>query len=456
MHIHVLGACGTLMGSIALLAKAMGHQVTGSDEQVYPPMSTQLEEACIPLQSPYSEKSIPSTADLVILGNAGLGRGNAAVEALLRSRKPFCSGAEFLGRNVLQGQWVLAVSGTHGKTTTASMLAFILIEAGLEPGYLIGGVPLGLGPSAQLGGGTFFVIEADEYDTSYFDRRAKFQHYAPQTLIINNLEFDHADIYPDLASIQKQFHQLVRLVPDHGLIIRPSLDQAIDEVLGMGCWTPCLNFALGEDPGQTDLKAHLLRSDASRFEVSDSNRNYGEVQWQLTGRHNAKNALAAIAAARHAGVPIPVAIDALSKFQGVKRRMELICETEHLKVYDDFAHHPTAIKTTLSGLRAKVGREPIIAVVELGSYTMRQGEHARTLGSSVSEADQVIWFIPRDVHFDTESLSLVPHSVIIRSAGALMDFIDRERHQESPMTHLLLMSNYRLDGFRELVTERYG
>lgn len=444
------------MGSIALLAKAMGHTVTGSDDQVYPPMSTQLKEASIPLQSPYSEESIPSTADLIILGNAGLGRGNEAVEALLRSRKPFCSGAEFLGRYVLQGRWVLAVSGTHGKTTTASMLAFILMEAGLEPGYLIGGVPLGMGPSAHLGGGSFFVIEADEYDTSFFDRRAKFQHYAPQTLIINNLEFDHADIYPDLASIQKQFHQLIRLVPDHGLIIRPTHDDAIDEVLRMGCWSDCQHFALeeGHDVGQ--LSGHLLKSDASHFQVFDVDRLYGEVHWQLSGEHNANNALAAIAAARHAGVPIPVSLEALSKFKGVKRRLETICMNNDVTVYDDFAHHPTAIKTTLAGLRAKVGHEAIIAVVELGSYTMRQGEHASTLGASVSDADQVIWFVPREVQFDTQPLSTVPNAQIERSAEAVMAFVTHRLNQSRTPTHLALMSNHRLDGLRELMIERYG
>ena len=231
MHVHILGICGTLMGSIALLAKAQGHQVSGSDDQVYPPMSTQLEEASIPLQSPYSENSVPAGADLVVLGNAGLGRGNPAVEALLTQRIPYCSGAEFLGRYVLQDKWVIAVSGTHGKTTTASILTWILKEAGLDPGYLIGGVPIGMGPSAAMGSSPFFVIEADEYDTSFFDRRAKFLHYAPQTLIINNLEFDHADIYPDLASIQAQFRQLVRLVPTHGLIIKPAEAPAIDAVL---------------------------------------------------------------------------------------------------------------------------------------------------------------------------------------------------------------------------------
>ena len=262
------------MGSIALLAKAQGHQVSGSDDKVYPPMSTQLEKASIPLQSPYSENSVPEGADLVVLGNAGLGRGNPAVEALLTQRIPYCSGAEFLGRYVLQDKWVIAVSGTHGKTTTASILTWILKEAGLDPGYLIGGVPIGMGPSAAMGSSPFFVIEADEYDTSFFDRRAKFLHYAPQTLIINNLEFDHADIYPDLASIQAQFRQLVRLVPTHGLIIKPAEAPAIDAVLGEGCWSPVITVSLSGEP---DLKAIWSEETESQFEVFDNGHRVGTV-----------------------------------------------------------------------------------------------------------------------------------------------------------------------------------
>lgn len=453
MHVHILGICGTLMGSIALLAKAQGHQVSGSDDQVYPPMSTQLEEASIPLQSPYSENSIPAGADLVVLGNAGLGRGNPAVEALLTQRIPYCSGAEFLGRYVLQDKWVIAVSGTHGKTTTASILTWILKEAGLDPGYLIGGVPIGMGPSAAMGSSPFFVIEADEYDTSFFDRRAKFLHYAPQTLIINNLEFDHADIYPDLASIQAQFRQLVRLVPTHGLIIKPAEAPAIDAVLGEGCWSPVITVSLSGEP---DLKAIWSEETESQFEVFDNGHRVGTVNWELVGQHNVENALAAIAAARHVGVPLAHAVSALSTFQGVKRRMELICRAGVINIYDDFAHHPTAIQTTLLGLRARVGQDKVIAVIELGSYTMRGGEHADRLSEAVREADQVIWFQPRDVAFDIEAVVQETSANLVHSADALLALLTPQFDAQVEATHLVLMSNYQLDGFRELITERYG
>ena len=453
MHVHILGICGTLMGSIALLAKAQGHQVSGSDDQVYPPMSTQLEKASIPLQSPYSENSVPEGADLVVLGNAGLGRGNPAVEALLTQRIPYCSGAEFLGRYVLQDKWVIAVSGTHGKTTTASILTWILKEAGLDPGYLIGGVPIGMGPSAAMGSSPFFVIEADEYDTSFFDRRAKFLHYAPQTLIINNLEFDHADIYPDLASIQAQFRQLVRLVPTHGLIIKPAEAPAIDAVLGEGCWSPVITVSLSGEP---DLKAIWSEETESQFEVFDNGHRVGTVNWELTGQHNVENALAAIAAARHVGVPLAHAMSALSTFQGVKRRMELICRAGVINIYDDFAHHPTAIQTTLLGLRARVGQDKVIAVIELGSYTMRGGEHADRLREAVREANQVIWFQPRDVAFDIEAVVQETSANLVHSADALLALLAPQFDAQVEATHLVLMSNYQLDGFRELITERYG
>ena len=441
------------MGSIALLAKAQGHQVSGSDDQVYPPMSTQLEEASIPLQSPYAETSIPAGADLVVLGNAGLSRGNPAVEALLTQRIPYCSGAEFLGRYVLQDKWVIAVSGTHGKTTTASILTWILKEAGLDPGYLIGGVPIGMGPSAAMGSSPFFVIEADEYDTSFFDRRAKFLHYAPQTLIINNLEFDHADIYPDLASIQAQFRQLVRLVPTHGLIIKPAEAPAIDAVLGEGCWSPVITVSLSGEP---DLRAIWSEETESQFEVFDSGHRVGTVNWKLVGQHNVENALAAIAAARHVGVPLAHAVSALSTFQGVKRRMELICRAGVINIYDDFAHHPTAIQTTLLGLRARVGQDKVIAVIELGSYTMRGGEHADRLSEAVREADQVIWFQPRDVAFDIEAVVQETSANLVHSADALLALLTPQFDAQVEATHLVLMSNYQLDGFRELITECYG
>ena len=388
-----------------------------------------------------------------MLGNAGLGRGNPAVEALLTQRIPYCSGAEFLGRYVLQDKWVIAVSGTHGKTTTASILTWILKEAGLDPGYLIGGVPIGMGPSAAMGSSPFFVIEADEYDTSFFDRRAKFLHYAPQTLIINNLEFDHADIYPDLASIQAQFRQLVRLVPTHGLIIKPAEAPAIDAVLSEGCWSPVITVSLSGEP---DLRAIWSEETESQFKVFDNGHPIGTVNWALAGQHNVENALAAIAAARHVGVPLAHAMSALSTFRGVKRRMELICRAGIIDIYDDFAHHPTAIQTTLLGLRARVGQDKIIAVIELGSYTMRGGEHASRLSEAVGEADQVIWFQPRDVAFDLKAIVQETRANLVHSAEALLSLLEPQFVEQVEATHLVLMSNYQLDGFRELITERYG
>ncbi|MGI9322025.1 MAG: UDP-N-acetylmuramate:L-alanyl-gamma-D-glutamyl-meso-diaminopimelate ligase, partial [Pseudomonadales bacterium] len=318
MHFHILGICGSLMGSIALLAREMGHTVSGTDENVYPPMSDQLEQAGIALNSPYTETNLPDTADLIIVGNAGLPRGNLAVEKMLRGATPFVSGAEWLAKYLLADRWVIGVSGTHGKTTTSAMTAFILDKAGLAPGFLIGGVPLDFGQSSRLGAAPYFVIEADEYDTSYFDRRSKFLHYQPRTLIINNLEYDHADIFDSLEDIKGQFHLLMRTLPDDGLVIRPEGDANIDDVLARGCWTPTIAT------GGKAARAKLLVEDGSRFEVVIEGRTEGQVSWSLTGQHNVGNALAAILAARHAGVPPAAACEALCSFQGVKRRMEVL------------------------------------------------------------------------------------------------------------------------------------
>ncbi|RVU33187.1 UDP-N-acetylmuramate:L-alanyl-gamma-D-glutamyl-meso-diaminopimelate ligase [Rheinheimera riviphila] len=390
MHIHILGICGTFMGGIAAIAKAMGHKVTGSDANVYPPMSTQLEELGIELTQGYDASQFEPTPDLVIIGNA-MSRGNPAVEYVLNTNLPYTSGPQWLAEHVLQSRWVLAVAGTHGKTTTTSMLAWILEYAGLKPGFLIGGIPQNFDVSARLGDAPFFVIEADEYDTAFFDKRSKFVHYRPRTLVINNLEYDHADIFPDLAAIQRQFHHLLRMVPGNGLVLSPANVAAVDDTLTMGCWSEQQRYGL-------DWTTELLSKDGSAFSVSlqgDAGREVlGEVRWGLTGQHSVDNGLMALAAARHAGVPVAVAIEALNTFIAPKRRMELKGTVADIAVYDDFAHHPTAIDTTLTGLRNKVGEKRILAVLEPRSNTMRLGVHKQALPASLKTADQVFLFEP--------------------------------------------------------------
>ncbi len=376
-HIYFLGIGGTLMGSLAQLARERGYRVSGSDHALYPPMSEQLAEADITLYEGFDPSQLNPAPDLVVIGNAGLPRGHPGVEYVLESGLPYMSGAEWLGREILPGRWVLAVAGTHGKTTTASMLAWILAEAGLAPGYLIGGVPKNFDRSARLGETPFFVVEADEYDTSYFDRRSKFVHYRPRTLVINNLEFDHADIFPDLAAIQAQFHQLMRTVPGGGLVIAPADSEGANEMLDQGCWTPI------ERVGQRQLRrrphdrdngvywhADDIEHDQSAFDVWLGDRRIGRIKWSLQGDHNIQNALGALAAARHAGVAPEIALEAFASFAGVRRRMDVIADVRGTVVYDDFAHHPTAIRATLQGLRRRVGNEEIIAVIEPRTHTM--------------------------------------------------------------------------------------
>ena len=353
MHLHILGICGTFMGSLALLARDLGHTVTGSDLNVYPPMSTQLENAGITLMQGYDRSHLQPHPDLVIVGNA-MKRGIDAVEYMLNEGLPYISGPQFLADHVLQGKHVLGVAGTHGKTTTTTMLAWVLDQAGLEPGFLIGGVPLGFSESARLGGGKYFCVEADEYDSAFFDKRSKFVHYHPKTAILNNLEFDHADIFDDLAAIQKQFHHLVRTIPSEGRIIAPITESNIDEVLEQGCWTPVVRTSL-EAHDQSELYAEQLSADGSHFKVLQHGVVKGTVQWNMTGQHSVANALATIAAAEHVGVSIETACEALSNFGGVKRRMELLGTVRGVEVYDDFAHHPTAIDTTLEGARKRLG-----------------------------------------------------------------------------------------------------
>ncbi|MET0004753.1 MAG: UDP-N-acetylmuramate:L-alanyl-gamma-D-glutamyl-meso-diaminopimelate ligase [Candidatus Thiodiazotropha sp.] len=436
MHIHILGICGTFMGGIALLARALGHRVSGSDANVYPPMSTQLERAGIDLMEGFEADHLQPAPDMVVVGNA-MSRGNPAVEAMLNRGLPYTSGPQWLAEHVLQGRWVLAVAGTHGKTSTASLLAWILEQAGLQPGFLIGGVPENFGLSARLGDSPFFVVEADEYDTAFFDKRSKFVHYRPRTLIMNNLEFDHADIFDDLAMIQRQFHYLVRTVPAEGLIISPLNDGNISDVLDMGVWTPLEFF----DPEiEAGWHAEHTTTDGHSFDVVCEGEMQGRVSWELIGNHNVANALAALAAARHAGVRPGAAIEAFSGFKNVKRRLELRGEVNGVRVYDDFAHHPTAIETTLDGLRKQVGDARIIALLEPRSNTMKRGVHADRLADALRAADQVMMFMPDDLQWDAAAAlaSLGDRAELFSDTASMVSLaVETAR----PGDHILVMSN---------------
>lgn len=437
MHIHILGICGTFMGSLAQLAKALGHKVTGSDANVYPPMSTQLEQAGIELIQGFDPIHLKPTPDLVIVGNA-MSRGNPSVEYVLDQGIAYTSGPQWLHDFVLPNKWVLAVAGTHGKTTTSSMLAWILEYAGMKPGFLIGGVTKNFPTSARLGESDFFVVEADEYDSAFFDKRSKFVHYNARTVILNNLEFDHADIFPDLAAIQTQFHHLVRTVPNNGLIISPANDQALNEVLQKGCWTPQSKFTLDET--DCEWRAELKSDDGSSFSVLHQGNKVADIHWQQTGLHNVNNALAALIAARNVGVDPTTAAKALENFAGVKRRMECLADINSVKVYDDFAHHPTAIKTTLAGLRAKVGTEKIIAIIEPRSNTMRMGVHKDALGKSTVDADMVLWYQPVNVDWamnEVVNTSPVPAKLL----RDLDELVKTAVSLKENNTHFVIMSN---------------
>ena len=434
MHIHILGICGTFMGSLAVLAKELGHHVTGSDANVYPPMSTQLQAQGIELTQGYDAAQLDPAPDVVVIGNA-LSRGNPAVEYVLNKGLPYVSGPQWLADHVLQGRWVLAVAGTHGKTTTSSMLAWVLEHAGMAPGFLIGGVPQNFAVSARLGDTPFFVVEADEYDSAFFDKRSKFVHYRPRTAILNNLEFDHADIFPDLAAIERQFHHLVRTIPSEGLVIHPTTEPALARVIEQGCWTPVQTTGQG---GQ--WQARLLSEDGSRFEVSFEGKVEGTVNWPLTGQHNVANALATLAAARHVGVVPAMGIEALSAFKNVKRRMETVAQVHGVTIYDDFAHHPTAIATTLDGLRKRIGDAPLIAVIEPRSNSMKLGAHRGGLPDSVRDADQVIWYAPPNLGWDLAATAAqCPVPAIV--ADSLEAIIARVKSQAQPGTHVVIMSN---------------
>ncbi|AFT76760.1 UDP-N-acetylmuramate:L-alanyl-gamma-D-glutamyl- meso-diaminopimelate ligase [Alteromonas macleodii str. 'Black Sea 11'] len=437
MHVHILGICGSFMGGIAAIAKSLGHKVTGSDKNVYPPMSTQLEALGIELTEGYCESQFDPVPDMVVIGNA-MSRGNPAVEYVLNRNLPYTSGPQWLLDNLLKDRWVIGLSGTHGKTTTSSMVAWILEHAGLNPGYLIGGVPENFGVSARVGESPFFVIEADEYDSAFFDKRSKFVHYRPKTLVINNLEFDHADIFADLGAIQTQFHHLVRMVPENGLILTPNGTPAIEDMLKKGCWSS--RQSLGKE-----WHAELLKKDGSEFNVLHNGVIAGTVTWSLLGQHNVDNALMAIAAAHHAGVTLPDAIEALSFFKNVKRRMEVKGEVNNITLYDDFAHHPTAIATTLDGLRKKVGNARILAVLEPRSNTMKMGVHKDTLANSWQKADEVYLYEPEGM--DWSLVDSVAHS-----NAPTHCFRDVEKivqgvcNVAQPGDHILVMSNGGFEG----------
>jgi len=439
MRIHILGIGGTFMGGLALIAQALGHDVSGADRGLYPPMSEQLRASGIPVTEGYDRLPDP-LPDLVVVGNA-LSRGNPVVEQVLNQGIPYISGPQWLAEHVLKNRFVIAVAGTHGKTTVTSLVTWILEEAGLRPGFLIGGIPTNFGISARLTDTEFFVVEADEYDTAFFDKRAKFVHYRPRVAVLNNLEFDHADIYSDLAAISRQFQHLLRIVPSEGRLIVNGADPALVEVLAAGVWTPVDYFSRPEG-----WQAKLLSADGSEFQVSFQGADCGTVCWSLLGHHNVANALAALGAARFAGVPVTLAMRALQTFTGIKRRLEVRGQVAGVTVYDDFAHHPTAIKATLDALKARVGGARVLAVLEPRSNTMRQGVHRDTLAPSLDSADAVYVYAPADIGWDVEaafrSRSATAH--VYKTHEALLKDLVLGAHAGD---HILIMSN---GGFADL------
>jgi UDP-N-acetylmuramate: L-alanyl-gamma-D-glutamyl-meso-diaminopimelate ligase len=444
MHIHILGICGTFMGGIAQLARATGHRVTGCDAGVYPPMSTQLEAAGIELVEGYGVEQMALTPDVYVVGNA-ISRGNPLLEEILDRGLPYISGPQWLAENVLPGRWVLAVAGTHGKTTTSAILAWILEDAGLSPGFLVGGVPMNFGVSARLSGknsdSPFFVIEADEYDTAFCDKRSKFIHYRPRTAILNNLEFDHADIFADLAAIETQFHHLVRTLPRQGLVVSNAGEASLDRVLARGCWTPVERFndaagwrAEGDD---ADGTLRLLRGKEL----------IGSTRWALTGEHNRANAVAALLAARHVGVPFDKGLEALARFANVKRRMELRGTANGVTVYDDFAHHPTAIATTVAGLRRKVGGARILAVLEPRSNTMKLGVMKVQLPAALAQTDLVFCYAANLGWDAAEALAPLGDKAVVEDN--LDRLVARIAQAARPGDQVLVMSNGGFGGIHD-------
>ncbi len=440
MRLHILGICGTFMGGVAALARELGWPVEGSDANVYPPMSDQLQALGITLMQGYKAEHLAAgpgrdKPDLVVVGNA-MTRGNPAVEYMLNERLRYVSGPQWLGETLLADREVLAVAGTHGKATTTSLLAHLLESAGLEPGFLVGGVPGNFGISARLGRGKAFVIEADEYDSAFFDKRSKFVHYRPRIAILNNLEYDHADIFPDVAAIQRQFHHLVRTVPGNGRLIVNAHDERLAEVLAMGCWTPVETF--GIDRG--DWRAELIEADGSAFVVHRGSERLGEVRWSLLGNHSVMNALAALAAAAAAGAEPRALLPAFAGFESVKRRMELVGDVAGVRVYDDFAHHPTAIATTLAGLRAKVGAARILVALEPRSNSMRLGAHAEGLAPSLADADGVVFLHRPELPWDAKRVTdaLQGRGAAVPTVDALVASL---HGQVRAGDHVVFMSN---------------
>jgi UDP-N-acetylmuramate: L-alanyl-gamma-D-glutamyl-meso-diaminopimelate ligase len=465
LKLHILGIAGTFMGGVAALARELGHTVEGSDQAVYPPMSTQLEQLGIALRQGYAPENISADCDSIVVGNA-LSRGNPAVEQVLDDGRAYTSGAQWLAEHVLPGRDTLAVAGTHGKTTTTTILTYLLEAAGRAPGFLIGGVAEDFGVSARVGRGRDFVVEADEYDTAFFDKRSKFVHYRPLVAILNNLEYDHADIFPDVAAIQRQFHHLVRTVPRRGRLIVNGEDRHLAEVLAMGAWTPVETFGLDasllpasathESHGDRadvaaaarasfDWTARLLAEDGSAFVVVQEGREVGEVHWPLLGRHNVMNALAALAAAHAVGVDVATVLPALANFRSVKRRLEVLGDAQGITVYDDFAHHPTAIATTLAGLRAKVGDARIVVAMEPRSNSMRLGAHADALAPSLDGADVVVFLHKPELAWDAGRVvgALRGEAVTAADADALIAAL---RARVRPGDHVVFMSNGGFDG----------
>ena len=446
MKLHILGIAGTFMGGVAALARELGHEVEGSDQAVYPPMSTQLERLGISLRQGYEPAHISADCEHIVIGNA-LSRGNPAVEAVLDEGRAYTSGAEWLRDHVLPGREVIAVAGTHGKTTTTTIATFLLQAAGREPGFLIGGVAEDFGVSARIGAGREFVVEADEYDTAFFDKRSKFVHYRPAVAILNNLEYDHADIFPDLAAIERQFHHLIRTVPRRGRLIVNGEDDNLKRVLAMGCWTPVETFGIeSEDSADGfDWSARLVNEDGSAFDVLHAGKKIGTVEWPMLGRHNVMNGLAALAACHAVGVDVASVIPALAEFRSVKRRMEVVDEVGGITVYDDFAHHPTAIATTLAGLRAKFGDARIIVAMEPRSNSMRLGAHADALAPSLDLADTVVFLARPELPWNAQKVidAVRGESVAVADADALLAALgERARAGD----HVVFMSNGGFDG----------
>jgi UDP-N-acetylmuramate: L-alanyl-gamma-D-glutamyl-meso-diaminopimelate ligase len=446
MKLHILGICGTFMGGLAKIARELGHEVTGCDSQVYPPMSDQLTALGIPLHEGYDAEQLDRyPADLYVVGNA-MTRGKPVIEAILERNLPFVSGPHWLSENVLRDKWVLAVAGTHGKSTTSSMLAWILEDAGLDPGFLIGGVVRNFGITARATGSQFFVIEADEYDTAFFDKRSKFVWYRPRTAVLNNLEFDHADIFADIGAIETQFHHLVRIVPRSGLLVVNGRQDSLERVLARGCWTPVEKFGAGQA-----WSVGAIHPDDS-FDVMLRGEKQGTVRWNLMGDHNRENALAALAAARHAGVPVARGIEALARFEGVKRRMEVRGSAAGITIYDDFAHHPTAFETTIAGLRRRVGDSRIVAVFEPRSNTMKLGTMQDRLASSLSDADLVFCFA-KDLGWDPSHAlkALGTRAFTHVDMGTMVETLVR---MLQPGDHVLVMSNGGFGGVHDKLMER--